>query len=67
MPFSATWLDTEITILREVSQKRKTTPQDTTYIWNLTVIQMNLSMKEKQTHRHREQTCQGRGGGGEMD
>ena len=29
---------------------------------------MNLSMKEKQTHRHREQTCgcQGGGEGGEM-
>ena len=23
---------------------------------------MNLSMKEKQTHRHREQTCGGQGG-----
>ena len=31
------------------------------------MIQMNLSMKEKQTHRHREQTYQGRGGGREMD
>ena len=25
---------------------------------------MNLSMKQKQTHRHREQTCGGQGGGG---
>ena len=24
---------------------------------------MNLSMKEKQTHKHREQTCGSRGGG----
>ena len=31
------------------------------------MTQMNLSMKEKQTHRHREQTCgcQGVGGTGE--
>ena len=30
---------------------------------------MNLSMKQKQTHRHREQTCgwQGGGGGGGKD
>ena len=30
---------------------------------------MDLSMKQKQTHRHREQTygCQGRGCGGRMD
>ena len=25
---------------------------------------MNLSMKQKQTHRHREQTCGRQGGGG---
>ena len=25
---------------------------------------MNLSMKQKQTHRHREQTCGCQGGGG---
>ena len=30
---------------------------------------MNLSTKQKQTHRHREQTggCQGEGAGGRMD
>ena len=30
---------------------------------------MNLSTKQKQTHRHREETCgcQGRAGGGGMD
>ena len=30
-------------------------------IWNMT--QMNLSTKQKQTHRHREQTCDCQGGG----
>ena len=25
---------------------------------------MNLSMKQKQTHKHREQTCGGQAGGG---
>ena len=34
------------------------------------MIQMNLSMKQKQTHRHREQTCgwpRGRGDKGGKD
>ena len=33
------------------------------------MAQMNLSTKQKQTHRHREQTCGcwGEGGEGEMD
>ena len=32
-------------------------------MWNLKLIQMNLYTKQKQTHRHREQTygCQGGG------
>ena len=33
------------------------------------MAQMNLSTKQKQTHRHKEQTCgcQGGGGGRRMD
>ena len=30
----------------------------------LKIIQMNLYTKQKQTHRHREQTCGCQGGGG---
>ena len=37
-------------------------------MWNLKLTQMDLSIKQKQTHKHREQTCGcrrgGRGGGG---
>ena len=33
MPFSATWMDLEITILTEVSQRQIS--YDITYIWNL--------------------------------
>ena len=53
----------ESLILSEVSQKEKDKiPYDIIYIWNLKA-QMNLSTKEKQTHRHREQTCDCQGGG----
>ena len=47
------------------SKSEKEIPYDITDVWNLNITQMNLSMKEKQTHKHREQTCdcQGEGGG----
>ena len=33
-------------------------------MWNLKYAQMNQSTKQKQTHRHREQTCGCEGGAG---
>ena len=33
-------------------------------MWNLKYAQMNISMKRKQTHRDREQTCGCQEGGG---
>ena len=54
MPFAATWMDLKISILSEVNQ-RKTNSAYITYMWNLK-YDTNLSMKQKQTHRHREQT-----------
>ena len=35
MPFAALWMDLEITILSEVSQKDKDKYYDITYMWNL--------------------------------
>ena len=35
MPFAATWMDLEIIILSEVSQKKRKIPYDITYTWNL--------------------------------
>ena len=58
MSFVATRMDLEMIILSEV-RKRKI-PYDILYMWNMT--QVNLSVKQKQTHRHREQTCGCQGG-----
>ena len=62
MPFTATWMQLEITILSDVSEGQ--IPYDVTYIWNLKYGKMNLSTKEKQTHRHGEQMCSCQGEGG---
>ena len=58
MPFASLWIDPEIIILSEVSQKEKDKYHlISLLIWNLKITQMNLSMKQKQTHGHGEQTC----------
>ena len=60
MPFTATWMQVEI-ILSEVSQKEK----DISLIYGIyNITQMKLSVKQKQTPRHREQTCGCQRGGG---
>ena len=38
------------------SEGERQIPYDITYMWNL-IYDTNLSTKQKQTHRHREQTC----------
>ena len=54
MPSAATWVDLEIIILKGVSQKDK---YAITYMWTLKKSDTNdLFTKQKQTHRHREQT-----------
>ena len=56
IPFTATWMELEIIIPSEVSQKEK---DKCCMIWFTCGIltQMNLSTKQEQIHRHREQTC----------
>ena len=63
---AVTWMDLEILILSEVSQKetyKYHTTSLTCGILNMT--QVNLSMKQKQPHRHRKQTCDCQGEDGD--
>ena len=56
MPFTNTWMDLEIIILNEISQKEKDKYHMISLICGIKKIQMNLFTKQKQTHRHRKQT-----------
>ena len=76
MLFAATWMDLEIIILSAVSQTEKDRYHMISIyhvidsVWNLKkMIQMNLLMKQKKTHRHRKQIYdyqRGKGGGGKQ-
>ena len=58
LPFAATWMQLEITMLSEVSQKKKDKYHMIPLIGGIqNTAQMNLATKQKQTHRHGEQTC----------
>ena len=59
MPFSATWMELEMLILSEVSQKEK----DKYHIWNL-LYGTNEHLLRKENHGLGEQTSGGQGGGG---
>ena len=54
MPFAATWMDLEIIILSEVSQRQIS--YGITYMCKLKNDTNELT-KQKQTHRLRKQTC----------
>ena len=53
------WMQPEIIMSKQVI--RRQISYGITYTWNLKHDTVKLSMKQKQTHRHREQTagCQG--------
>ena len=64
MPFAATWVQPEIIIPSEVSHKEKDKYHMISCIYGIeNMAQMNLPTKQKQTHRHGEQTCGCQGGG----
>ena len=55
MPFAATWMDLQIIILSEVSQKEKDKYHVISVMCRvLKIIQINLFTKQKQTHGHRK-------------
>ena len=57
MPFAAIWVKLEM-IISEVSQKKKDKYHMISLICGIkNVIQMNLSVKQKHSHRHTEQIC----------
>ena len=64
MPFAATWMQLEILILSEVKPERERQIPYVTFMSNLKYGTNELIYKEKQTHRHREQTCGCQGGSG---
>ena len=55
----------DITYMWNLNRERQV-PYDITYMWNLSMARMNLCT-EKQTRRHREQTCGCQGGGEGVD
>ena len=59
MPFTATWMELEIIILSEVRER-----QISYYNPCMQNLKHKLTMKQNQTHRHREKTCGSQGGGG---
>ena len=44
------------------SERERQIPYDITYMQNLNYSTNDLSIEQKQTHRHREQTCGSQGG-----
>ena len=72
MPFAATWIQLEITILSEVSQTEKD-KYDIAYMWSLKYTnKLNkwTYLQNKNIPRHRKQTYgyhRGKKGGGELE
>ena len=67
MPLAAAWMDLESLILSEVSQKEQHKYRMISLMCGVhNMAQMNLSVPQKETHRHGEQTsgCQGGGARG---
>ena len=57
MPFAATWMVLEITILSEVSQtEKKQVSYDIAYMWNVKYNTNELIYKTEIDHGHRKQT-----------
>ena len=54
MSFAVTWMGLEIITLSEVSRRKKNITWYNLYVESKKMIQMNLFIKQKQTHRLRK-------------
>ena len=58
--FATTWMDLEGTVLSEISQIEKETPDDFSHLWNTKKKKKSeineQTKKQKQTHGYREQS-----------
>ena len=61
-PFAATWMQLEILILNKPERKRQT-PYDITYLWNLKYGTDDPIYKTETNHSSEEQTCDSQGRG----
>ena len=52
MPFAATWLELEILILNELSERERQISYDITYIWNLKYDTNGPIYKTETDHGH---------------
>ena len=61
MPFVETWMQLEIIILSEISQKEREIPYDISYMWNLKYDTNELICQMETDLENRDQTvgCQG--------
>ena len=57
LPFVTTWMDLEGIMLSEINQTQRQILDDITDLWDLEQYNQLVNItKNKQTHRHREQT-----------
>ena len=63
MPLAATGTDLVIIVVSEVNQKEKDKSHMISHLHMESKTQMNKSMKQKHSYRHREQTCVWQAGG----
>ena len=61
VPFAAAWSNIDgprdYHTKQSKSERERQVPYGSTYMWNLNRDMSKLNLKQKQTHRHREQTC----------
>ena len=62
MPFAATWMELEILMLSEVSQKEKGKYHMISHTWNLKYGTNDPVQKTETDHGHGEQACVCQGG-----